>query len=29
MLDAAEDPDADYLKLMETGLAQLEAGLPI
>ena len=29
MLDAAEHPGADYLELMDTGLAQLQAGLPV
>jgi AcrR family transcriptional regulator len=29
MLDAAEDPSADYLELIDAGLAQLEAGLPV
>jgi hypothetical protein len=29
VLDAAEDPSADYLALIDAGLAQLEAGLPV
>jgi len=29
MLAATEDPNADYFELMDTALAQLEAGLPI
>ena len=29
MLDAAEDPGADYVELMDTGLAHLQAGLPV
>ncbi|MGZ4331425.1 MAG: acyl-CoA-like ligand-binding transcription factor [Solirubrobacteraceae bacterium] len=29
MLEAAEHPDADYMELMDAGLAQLQAGLPV
>ena len=29
MFAAADDPDADVLSLLDEGLAQLEAGLPI
>jgi hypothetical protein len=28
MLTASSDPSADYIELMDTALAQLEAGLP-
>jgi hypothetical protein len=29
MLGASEDPDADFVRLLDDGLAQLEAGLAI
>ena len=29
MLDADEHPGSDYMELMDTGLAHLQAGLPV